>query len=240
MGVLFKTNRLEEAEVIAQEVLASYTRVKGDEHPDTIMGRNNLGMVIFRRGRPAEAEPLFRQAYELSRQHLPSTNEVRMKSTGNLADALLELGRPQEAETYCRELLAVRRALNPPMPGQVARSLEQLGRCRIDQRNSTDAEAAFRERLQIREEISEDHWQTHETRSLLASSLADVQQSEKAEALLISSYNALRKQRDEIPAYKRVTCLNDAVDRVVRFYEAWGKPEKADEWRDLLPISREP
>ena len=117
------------------------------------------------------------------------------------------------------------------MPGQVARSLEQLGRCRFDQGIFTDAESAFRECLEFREDISADHWRTHETRSLLGLSLADVQQREEAEALLTSSYKALRKQQDKIPAHERVTCLNDAVDRVVRFYETWGKAEEATKWR---------
>ena len=231
MGVLFKTNRLEEAEAIARDVLASYIRYRGDEHPDTIMALNNLGMVVFRRGNTAEAEPLFREAYELSWEHLPPTNEIRMKSTGNFVDTLLELGQPEEAETYCGELLAVRRALTPPVPVDVARSLDQLGRCLFDQGNARNAEAAFRECLDIRKQVSASHWQTHETRSLLGSCLADMQQHEEAEALLISSCKALLEQRDEIPAHERDTCLSDAVNRVVRFYESWGKPEKADEWR---------
>ncbi len=35
------------------------------------MGRNNLGMVLLRLGRLADAEPLFREAYPLGQEVLP-------------------------------------------------------------------------------------------------------------------------------------------------------------------------
>ncbi len=230
VAALLKANRLEEARVIAREVVASYSRVKGDQHPNTIRAQNNLGMVVFRGGDPDGAEPHLRTAYELSRQHLQPTHEVRTTSASNLVDALLELSRPKEAETYCRELLAVRRALDPPRPQYVARSLEQLGRCLFDQGISTDAEVAFRECLTIREGIKIDHWLTNLARSLLGASIAGQARFAQAEPLLVNAQADLTAARDDIPSFKRDDELAAARRRVIELYEAWDKPEEAAKW----------
>ena len=50
-----------------------------------------------------------------------------------------------------------------------------------------------------------------------------------AEPLLVSRFDAFRGAKD---AQKQV--LQTAGERVVKLYEAWGKPEKALEWREKL------
>ncbi len=46
------------------------------------MGRNNLGMVLLRLGRLADAEPLFREAYTLGQEVLPpELDDAQLSST---------------------------------------------------------------------------------------------------------------------------------------------------------------
>ena len=50
----------------------------------------------------------------------------------------------------------------------------------------------------------------------------------EAEPLLLSSHAAIQKLAD-VEAHHR------AVDKLVKLYEAWEKPDKASEWRAKMP-----
>jgi hypothetical protein len=55
----------------------------------------------------------------------------------------------------------------------------------------------------------------------------------EAEPLLIRGYEGLKDREAKIgaPAHRNLVA---AAGRVVPFYEAWGKPDKASEWRVKL------
>ena len=55
----------------------------------------------------------------------------------------------------------------------------------------------------------------------------------EAEPLLLGGYDGLKAREDKIPADHRKK-LAEAAARIVPFYEAWGKAEKAAEWRKRL------
>lgn len=232
MGTLFNKGRFEAAAPIAKDVIASNARLLGDEHPNTIMARNNLGVVLLNLGRASESEALFRRAYDDGRASLNPAHEVRMKSTSNLIDALLALDRPGEAVPLCRELIDIRRGLDPAEPGLVAQTLEQLGSAHFQQAEFADARDAWRECVRLRAGISDDHWLTHRARSELGSALAAMMQFDEAEPLLLDSHRALDAQRDSIPEVAGADCVEDARRRIVDLYVAWGKPRKAEEWRE--------
>ncbi len=91
----------------------------------------------------------------------------------------------------------------------------------------------LRESLAIREKFQADDWTTFNTRSLLGGSLLGQEKYAEAEPLILAGYEGMRARDEKIPppAQPRLT---DAADRVVKLYEAWGKPEKAAEWRAKL------
>ncbi len=128
MTALFQNNELESALEMAQAVLESYIRSKGNSDSFSIMARNNLGMVQLALGRFEEAAGIFRDGYELGREVLGPSSEIRIKCTANLADALLELGLAEEAEEICFEVLELRRDLSPPRPIEVAHRPPQPSR----------------------------------------------------------------------------------------------------------------
>ena len=55
----------------------------------------------------------------------------------------------------------------------------------------------------------------------------------EAEPLLLSGYEGMKARESRIPASKKVR-LTEAGERIVRLYEAWGKPEEAETWRARL------
>ena len=80
--------------------------------------------------------------------------------------------------------------------------------------------------------LGADHWRVAESRSLLGEALAGLERYEEAEADLLESYAALDVA---LPPARRARRLPAAAERLVKLYEAWGKPEMADEWRAKLP-----
>jgi hypothetical protein len=69
--------------------------------------------------------------------------------------------------------------------------------------------------------------------SQLGAALAGQQKFLEAEALLIRGYEGMKAVEAKIPASSQ-NHLASASKRIVPFYEAWGKPEKAAEWRTKL------
>ncbi len=66
--------------------------------------------------------------------------------------------------------------------------------------------------------------------SSLGEALAGQERSEEAELLLLEGYEGLREAPQASDSHQR-----DALQRVVDLYDAWDKPEKAQEYRALLP-----
>ena len=55
----------------------------------------------------------------------------------------------------------------------------------------------------------------------------------------MSSYDGMKARTAQIPAPSKYR-VTEAGDRVVQFYEAWGKPEKLREWRQKLASAAAP
>jgi hypothetical protein len=76
------------------------------------------------------------------------------------------------------------------------------------------------------------------TRFLAQTLLGDVLLAQRkyteAEPLLVQGYEGLRAREGRIsPLYARFR-IAEAGERVVRLYDAWGRAEKAAEWRTTL------
>ena len=74
-----------------------------------------------------------------------------------------------------------------------------------------------------------DHWRTAMSKSILGANLSGLQRYAEAEPLLIESLSVVENARN---ASRRT--VRGVTQRVVDFYDAWDKPEKAAEFRALL------
>jgi hypothetical protein len=92
---------------------------------------------------------------------------------------------------------------------------------------ATEAEPLLTEALAIRQKsYASGDRRTALAESHLGECLLTLGRHADAEPLLVSGYEALKAAKGVPPAE-----LNRALDRLIKLYEAWGKPEKATEWR---------
>jgi hypothetical protein len=68
-------------------------------------------------------------------------------------------------------------------------------------------------------------WVSRHAMSLLGGVLSEQGKYEEAEPLLVAGFEGMS------PPAEHAGRKRDALERLVRLYEAWGKPEKAAEWR---------
>ena len=97
--------------------------------------------------------------------------------------------------------------------------------CLLKQAKYADAEPLLRECLVIREKELPDHWLRWNALSMLGEALSGQGKHAEAEPLLIEGYEKMLPP-DPLSFRKR-----EALDRIIALYEAWGKPDKAAEWR---------
>ena len=87
--------------------------------------------------------------------------------------------------------------------------------------------------LAIREKTQPDDWLTFNARSVLGGCLVGQEKYAEAEPLILAGYEGMKAREAKIPPPGK-PYFTEAAERVVKLYEAWGKPEKAAEWRAKL------
>jgi tetratricopeptide (TPR) repeat protein len=82
-SLLYRSNRLSEAEPLARRMLAIDKKSFGSDHPNVAIHLHNLAELLQNMNRPAEAEPLLRHALAIfdasSGSDHPNTVTVRNK-----------------------------------------------------------------------------------------------------------------------------------------------------------------
>jgi len=106
--------------------------------------------------------------------------------------------------------------------------LTALGCLRLMQLRYAEAESLLREAMSGTGNQNLQLWDTFDRQSLLGASLLGQGKYAEAEPLLIAGYEGLKKLS---PAIAADVNLSRAGMSLVRLYSAWGKPEKAGEWR---------
>jgi tetratricopeptide (TPR) repeat protein len=188
--------------------------------------------------KPDEAVPLLRRALEGYRKTKELDVFSRMLTvtlTVELAQVLVRTGRAAEAEPLFQS--ALERARKEFNPNQLALGnvLSALGWSLIQQGRWSEVGPVLHESLAIRERLLPDHWTTFNTRSLLGGSLMGQKKYAEAEPLILSGYEGMKAREAAIsPPYNKQLLLPEAAERVVKLYEAWGKMDKAAEWRAKL------
>ena len=183
--------------------------------------------------KPAEAEPLFRQALEGYCKTQGPDGVLTLDLTLDLADLLDQSGRNAEAGPLFRAgLEAARKRFGADDP-RTAGILARFGDDPLQQGKWAEAEPVLRECLAIREKVQPDEWTTFNTRSLLGGSLLGQNRYAEAEPLIVAGYEGMKAREAKIPPPGRPR-LTEAAERVVRLYDDWGKKDKAAEWRTRL------
>ena len=225
--------RYADALPLLAETLRLRRAVLGPEHPYTIGSMDNLANLYHRTERLAEAIALHTEVLELRKSILGLDHPDTLLTMNNLAEDLRAVGRPAEAAALHEQTLAMRISKLGPEHPYTLGSQANLARAYCDAGLFSRAESILRQCLTIRQRIQPEDWITFSTRSQLGGSLLGQKKYAEAEPLIISGYEGMTARESKIPPPGKPR-LTEAADRVVKLYEAWGKKDKAAEWRAKL------
>jgi tetratricopeptide (TPR) repeat protein len=240
----------------------TYRRMRakfGPDHPNTLVTLTNLGVNCCDAGRPAEGARLMQEALDRARGR-PDAETLLAGLLPRLAAAYEANGEPGRAEPLYRAALERARGQFGPDDPRTAEALAQLGGALLQQEKCSEAEPVLRACLAVREKTQPDTWNTFNTRSLLGGALLGRGRYPEAEPLVVSGYEGMEARAATIPpegrprssipaspaqwAVRAATIppegrprLAEAALRVIRLYEAWGKPGQATAWKEKLGLA---
>jgi eukaryotic-like serine/threonine-protein kinase len=173
---------LDRAAVPQRQALELRRAHLGEEHPDTLVSINHLGLLLQAQGRFAEAEAEFSIALEARRRLLGDEHPDTLISLHNMSQLLQSRRRLAEAEPYQRMALAGRRRSFGEEHPQTLSSLHNLGAQLRGQGKLAEAEEVFRDVHQRRSRIlGEEHAHTLVSLNNFAAVLQERGRFEEAE-----------------------------------------------------------
>ena len=166
-------------------------------------------------------KPLQMLGYALERNELPL----------RAAEAYREaLALPEGVQSWGTERRLVRiwrleeRGVNDDVAAQ---SLQVLAEMYMDYERYEEAERTFRRAAeQFSRAVLPSDWRSAWNKSALGEVIAFQGRYAEAEPLLLEGFRILDEDRET-----RRRTLAQARDRIVRLYEAWGRPATAEDWR---------
>ena len=215
-----------------REALAIARDAYGDVHRETVRLQNNLGWLLWKMGRFAEAEPPLRAAVAGAPKTYGPAHRVARLAAANLAHDLNSLGRFPAAEAIAREVLE--RYRQAPEDRTVVTAQLALGESLIAQRRPAEAVPHLREALAEIERAPQARfpWFDGELRSALGEALASQGVTSEAGSLLLSGYQRLEQTAPAAP----VASKRAAIARLVAFHTAAGRPDDAAIWQGRLQV----
>ncbi|NNF59569.1 MAG: serine/threonine protein kinase [Rhodothermaceae bacterium] len=228
--LLFTQGRSEEAEPFIRRAIEIDRQLYGDRHPAVGEDLNRLAIILNNTNRPTEAEPVAREALDLNRALYPDGHIELGNSLQQLGEALQNQGRYDEAEPYFQEDLELRRVLHPEGHHTRARSHTLLARLNYDRGDYVASERYLREAIGIFTDLfGETFLPTIQHRLELTDALREQGRFAEAERTLLTDLDYLTAERG-LTDRTRQACLR----RLVRLYEAWGRPDAAVQYQAQL------
>ncbi len=229
--------KLDLAEALASDGLDRARRHLGEDDTITQQYRHTLGMVLYDRGRVNEAEAMLKEAIA-GRERNPGGYQEWDAATARdfLAWIYQDQGRWQEAEVLLRNVAQAYRHHLGPDRVAVADVIGRLGRALLEQKKFAQAEPFLRECLAIRAKKQPGKWEHYRTQSRLGEALAGQRKFTEAEELLLAAEKGRLKLSPPDPNDKGnyAKVRREFRERLVRLYEAWGRPKDAAEWQKKL------
>jgi serine/threonine protein kinase len=225
--------RTQEAIALGEQVRDARVKNLGAYHPHTIHSLDNLALAYLHSEQPEQALPLLQQAAAGLEKHrfVPGDSG---RVIANLCDCLEKMNRPGQADDWRRKWLAAAREKYRPESAAYADELEVHGTDLLDRGRHADAGPILRDCLAIRRKAQPGDWKTFQAQSSLGAALLGQGAYTEAEPLLVAGYEGLKAREQEIPRFFARYRLAEASGRVVRLYEAWGRPDVAAAWRAKL------
>ncbi len=194
-----------------EEALAEYRQAARLE-PYEGVHHSDLGKCLQRMGQLDEAIREYREAIRLD-----SDDASYHSSLGNVLEEK-DL-RDEAIREYRRAIQLYRQEKDSSESIDLANALALLGSALLKQQQWTEAAAVLRECLTIRCKKQPDDWATFDARSLRGAALWGQKKYADAEPLLVQGYEGMKQRETTIPPQSKVR-LSEALERLMRFYEA--------------------
>ncbi len=231
--LLAALNRNAEAVELCERIVAQSVERDGDDHETTQNARIGLGGALQRIGKHDEAIEQYDMALAKLRAKLGDDPSRRLNAEKQIAAGYELAGRYAAAEPLHRNHLAVTERTTGKDSPATGSALAQLGLNLLQQEKWGDAEAALRPCLAIRQKLAADDWLTFSTMSMLGGALLGQKKYADAQPLLVDGVAGLEARAKQIPATGRVR-YREAIERMVKLYQATNHPELAAEWSQKL------
>ena len=199
--------------------------------PERLDATEVLANVYLGEGKYAQAEALLGRAQEIGRRVLGPEHPIIFVILSDLASMYQREGKYDLAGKYAAQALAGRRRALGAQHPDTASSEADLALAYMSQGRFAEAEPVAREALETEKKVQPDDWQRYRAESLLGASLAGEKKYAEAEPLLLEGYQGMIARKDQIPAPYRYH-LDLAHQWLIQLYQAWGKPDKAAEWKN--------
>ena len=194
---------------------------------------NSLATALDLQGKLDEADSLYADVLEQRGRLLGREHPDYASTLANYAGFVFERGRYDRAAGLCRELLALRGGALPESHPSIASALQTLGRCLDRQGLAAEAGRAFTESLDLRRRyLGDDSWLVGSSTGMLGEHVTATGDYPRAERLLLEADRILTAALGPDHARTRQN-----TGRLVRLYEAWGRPDEAARWSARLPAS---
>jgi tetratricopeptide (TPR) repeat protein/tRNA A-37 threonylcarbamoyl transferase component Bud32 len=238
LGKLYTTmGEYARAEPLLQRSLKIRQEKFGHDHLDVADSRGGLAILYRSMGQYEKALALLQCSSKTQEELLGSDGPDMAYSLGLLADVYRDMGRYAAAEPLYRRSLDIRqRKLGKEHPDFSA-SLADLGDCLLRQGKGADAEALLRDCWTRRQQKEPGFWTTFEAQALLGGALLGQKKYTDAEPLLLEGYQGMKEREAKIPASQRRR-LTETLVQIVQLYDAWGKTNQADLWRQRQQEAR--
>jgi tetratricopeptide (TPR) repeat protein len=239
-ALYWSMKRLDRSIPLFEEVLQRSTKVLGADHPETLVCLANLGVNYRDAGRLDEGTRRLEEALARGRARPGGVPADLGWVPGALAQAYDRGGQFAKSEALYRASVEQARKRFGPADPRTAHTLAQLGGNLLRQKKHAEAESALRDCLGIHEKARPDAWTTFAVKSLMGEALLRQKKYSDAEPLLVQGYEGMQKRAATIPPQVRTRGLKEALERLVRLYEATGKKEEAARWRQKLEEVKKP
>jgi serine/threonine protein kinase/tetratricopeptide (TPR) repeat protein len=229
-NVYWSQAKFAQAEALYRDTFDIQRRVLGAEHPDTLLSMGNLADTLTKQGKFAQAEALFNQTITIARRVLGPEHPETLSFMADLAAMYQRRGNYAQAETLAAQVLAGRRRALGAEHHDTMPSVPALALAYLSEGKFARSETLARESMEDNRKRQPDSWQRFRAESLVGASLAGQKKYREAEPLLLEGYEGMLAHKDHIEdpdGYHAEL----AHQWVIQLYQAWGKPEKVEEWR---------
>jgi serine/threonine protein kinase/Flp pilus assembly protein TadD len=231
LAVLLNTKGdLDGAEELFRGALAMRRKLLGDAHLEITHSLNGLAGVKHGKGELDQAEALYLEALEMTRELVGERHREVALNLSALAWIRSDRGDLEGSVELYEQVLEMQRELLGNEHLHVATTLANMGLNLDMMGDFSRAKSLLQEALRIHRKLSSaDDWSLANIQSHYGACLTHLELYEQADANLLAAQKVL-----EANLGTEHTRTRRNVRRLVELYEAWGKPDKAAEYRTLL------